>query len=298
VTGQRTFAVTGASGLVGRALCERLRSRGDRILRLVRRSASAADELSWDPESGSLDATRLAGIAGVVHLAGENVAAQRWSPEFKQRIRDSRVQGTRTLVAALAKVEPPPRVLVSASGVGFYGDRGSQWVDESSAAGEGFLVDVCMQWEGEARKLSDKARTVQLRIGMVLSKGGGALAEMLPVFRFGLGGRLGSGNQYISWIHLDDLVSAVLHALDSEMSGPVNAVGPAPVTQSEFAHALGRALGRPAFLPVPGFALRTVLGEFASEVLGGQRVRPQRLLESGFTFRYSDLPSALAAALS
>lgn len=295
---QRAIAVTGASGLLGRALCTRLRSRGDRVIELVRRPARNRDELSWDPESGTLDETALEDLYGVVHLAGENVANERWSPEFKQRIRDSRVLGTRTLVAALARTRRPPRVLLSASGVGYYGDRGDEWLDEASGPGSGFLVEVCQEWEAAARQLDGRARTAQLRIGMVLGRGGGALATMLPFFRWGVGGPLGSGKQYVSWISLEDVVGATLHALDAELRGPVNLVGPNPVRQRDFARALGKAVGRPALLPAPAVALRLVLGEFASEALAGQRARPAKLLQSGFSFRHPELGDALEAALS
>jgi uncharacterized protein (TIGR01777 family) len=295
---ERAIAVTGASGLLGRALCERLRRRGDRVIELVRRAARNRDELSWDPESGTLDETALEDLYGVVHLAGENVASERWSPAFKRRIRDSRVLGTRTLVAALARTRRPPRVLLSASGVGYYGDRGDTWLDEASGPGNGFLAEVCQEWEAAARQLDGQARTAQLRIGMVLGRGGGALATMLPFFRWGLGGPLGSGKQYVSWISLEDVVGATLHALDAELRGPVNLVGPNPMPQRDFARALGKAVGRPAFLPAPSVALRLVLGEFAGEALAGQRVRPAKLLQTGFSFRHPELSDALEAALS
>jgi uncharacterized protein (TIGR01777 family) len=283
---------------VGSAVCARLRARGDRVIELVRGQATAPDQLFWNPASGELDEAQLSGIDGVIHLAGENVAKERWSPEFKRRIRDSRVQGTRTLVAALEKAPKTPPVLISASGVGFYGDRGDAWVDEDSAPGEGFLADVCQQWEAAARRLDARARTVQLRLGMVLSDRGGALGKMLPAFRVGVGGPLGSGEQYVSWITLEDLVSVIERALDGEVRGPVNAVSPNPVVQREFARALGEVLRRPALLPVPGFALRLVLGELSQEALTGQRVRPQQLLHHGFAFRHTEIVAALRAVLA
>lgn len=295
---QRVFAVTGASGLVGRALTERWRARGDRVIEMVRRAARGPDELRWDPTAAEFDATPLEGMDGVVHLAGENVAAERWTAEFKERIRDSRVQGTRALVTALTRLEQAPRVLISASGVGYYGHRGDEWLEEDSAPGTGFMADVCQEWEAAARAFDARSRSVQLRIGMVLSHRGGALAKMLLPFRMGLGGRLGTGKQYVSYVGLDDLVRIVEHVLDDEaLQGPVNATAPSPVPQREFARALGQAVGRPAFMPVPAFAVRAVFGELSDEVLTGQRVRPKRLADSGFEFRHSGVDEALRAAL-
>lgn len=293
------YAITGASGFVGSALVERLRGDGEGVLRLVRGSAAAADAATWDPRTGAIDAARLDGIDVVVHLAGENVAGGRWTAARMQRIHDSRVVGTANLCRALAQLPRRPRVLVCASAVGFYGDRGDAELDEQSGAGTGFLAEVVHGWEtATAAAVHAGIRVVMLRIGLVLGRGG-ALAKMLPPFRLGLGGRLGSGRQYVSWIALPDLLAAIVFAArHDDLRGPVNATAPQPVTNREFTAALARVLHRPAVLPVPALALRLLFGRMADEaLLISQRVRPRRLLDAGFTFTEPQLDGALRAAL-
>jgi uncharacterized protein (TIGR01777 family) len=252
----------------------------------------------WDPEGGRVDAAGLEGVDAVVHLAGESVG-QRWTEAAKQRIVRSRVKGTRALAGALAGLARKPRVLVCASAVGIYGDRAER-VDEESATGSGFLADVAREWEAAAQPAAAAGiRVVNLRLGIVLSAEGGALARMLPPFRLGVGGRLGSGEQWMSWVSLEDVVGAIRFAMEREEArGPVNVVSPNPVTNAGFTAALGRALGRPTLLPVPGAALRLLFGQMADEaLLGGQRVQPSRLLALGYRFRHPELDGALAAAL-
>lgn len=294
------FLVSGASGLVGSALCPFLTTGGHRVSRLVRREARAADEVSWDPASGriKLDAGHTYDV--VVHLAGANIGRGRWDNAYKEEIRRSRVDATRKLARALAGLPEKPKVLVSASAIGFYGDRGNEAVDENAAPGRGFLAEVCRAWE-EATEPAHRAgiRVVNLRIGVVLTPAGGALAQMLPLFRLGLGGRVGSGAQYVSWIAPDDLCAAILHcAVVDALSGPVNAVAPNPAPNAELGRTLARVLHRPALLPAPATALRVALGEMAEELLlSSTRVWPRRLLESGFHFQYPDLESALRHVL-
>ncbi len=284
--------MSGASGLLGRAMGRTLEADGAVLTRLVRVGAPGKNQISWEPgQPLSLPSA----FDAVIHLAGESVVG-RWTTGKKARIRDSRVLGTRTLANAVARMEVKPRVFVAASAIGFYGDRGDEILTEASSAGRGFLAEVSREWE-EATAPVERAgvRVLHLRIGVVLSQYGGALGKMLLPFRLGLGGRLGSGKQWFSWIHVDDVVAAVLHVLGNEtVRGPVNLVGPNPVTNAEFTAALGAALRRPAIVPVPAFALRMVLGEMADEaLLGGQRVLPERLLASGYRFRFSRLTAAL-----
>ena len=292
--------VTGASGLIGSALVEWLHNRGDRALALRRAVGAARSEgPSWNPERGSIDLKSAGRLDAVVHLAGETIA-QRWTPEAQARIRSSRVEGTQLLCKALGQLDPKPRVLVSASAVGFYGDRGNELLDEDSSGGSGFLADTARGWEGATEPaMTAGIRVVHLRIGIVLTPKGGALARMLPVFRLGLGGRLGSGQQYWSWISLDDLLRAIAFALDTtSLTGPVNAVSPGVVTNREFTRLLARALARPALLPVPGFAVKVLLGEMGSEaLLGSTRTAPARLVRAGFTFHHAELGAALEAML-
>jgi len=296
------IAVTGASGLVGRAVCRALTSDGHRVVRLVRRAGEAADEARWTPTSGEVDTGALGAVDAVVHLAGENVAGGRWTTARKQHIHESRGPATARLCETLAALPEPPKVLVSASATGIYGDRGEELLDEMSDPAEAsdFLTRVALDWEAATRPLEDAgARVVHLRIGIVLDKAGGALAKMLPPFRLGLGGRLGDGKHWMSWITLHDLVRAVSWALEDDgLRGPVLAVSPSPVTNADFTRALGAALRRPTIFPVPGFALRLLFGEFAGVLLGSQRARPQRLLDAGFTFDHADLDGALRAALA
>jgi uncharacterized protein (TIGR01777 family) len=293
-------AITGSSGLIGSAVSRSLAAAGYAAVRLVRRSARSADEVSWDPAEGIRQRAALEGLAGVVHLAGENLAAGRWSEARKAQILNSRVQGTAALCAALAGLTRRPRALVSASAVGVYGNRGSEVLREDSDPGTGFLAGVCRDWEAATGAASAAGiRVVLARFGMVLSPKGGALKTMLTPFRLGVGGRIGSGTQYVSWIALDDVVGAILHALrDERLSGPVNVVAPAPVTNADFARALGRAVSRPAVLPLPAFAARLALGEMADELLlASQRVLPARLEATGYRFLHSRLDQALQHVL-
>ncbi|MEM8607707.1 MAG: TIGR01777 family oxidoreductase [Myxococcota bacterium] len=293
--------VTGASGLVGSALVPALGANGFDVVRLVRRDPSAPDEVRWDPAGGTLDSGALGGVVGAVHLAGDNIAEGRWTEAKKQRVRESRVQGTELVAQALAQQSPLPRFLVSASAIGYYGNRDDEVVDESAAAGDGFLASVCRDWEGATASAEAAGiRVVHARIGIVLARNGGALEKMKTPFMLGVGGRLGDGRQYMSWISLDDLVSALLFAVKTEsLRGPVNLVSPDPVTNAEFTATLGRVLKRPAVLPVPKFALRFGLGsEMANEMLlGGARVVPTVLHHAGFEWQYDSLEAALAAVL-
>jgi uncharacterized protein len=294
--------VSGASGLIGRAVVESLAGAGHRITRLVRTSAGAG-EFGWDPLAERLDLTSVAPVDAVVHLAGENVGA-RWTDERKRRIRDSRVRGTRLLSTAIAQLRPVPRVLVSASAIGIFGNRGDELLTESSPLGEpsdDFLASVCREWEAAA----DSARAAGIRVvhprfGVVLSPSGGALQRMLPVFRLGLGGRLGTGEQWISWISLPDVTAIVARAIeDSSLAGAVNVTAPEPVTNREFTRALGTVLHRPTPFPVPAALLRAGLGAMSEgTVLASARVLPSRLLESGYQFRHADLASALRDVLA
>lgn len=292
--------VSGATGVIGSAVCRELGARGHQIVRLTRFLAHAeAPAVEWQPAAGRLEAGALEGVEAVVHLAGEPIAEGRWTDAKKARILESRKSGTRLLATTLAALPVPPRVLVSASAVGIYGDRGDEVLTEESPPGEGFLAEVCRVWEGETEPASHAGiRVVHLRIGLVLGPAG-LLARMAPTFRFGLGGRLGDGRQWMSWIHQDDVVGAVRHALETErLAGPVNAVGPAPVTNRAFTKALASVLHRPAVLPVPAFALRTALGDLADEaVLASQRVLPARLEATGYVFRHPELEPALADVL-
>jgi uncharacterized protein len=296
------IAVTGSTGMVGTELVPALERDGHLVRRIVRGEIRDADqEISWDPATGKIDAQELNGIDAVIHLAGENIAGKRWSADFKRKILDSRTQGTRLLCDALAALDMKPAVLISASATGFYGSRGEELVDESSPAGSGFLAEVCREWEAATQKARDaEIRVVNLRIGPVLSPKGGALAKMLPPFKAGLGGVVGSGKQYLSWIALDDVVSAIQFALQSgQLSGPVNAVTPGAVTNYEFTKTLGRVLSRPTIFPMPAFAARLAFGEMADEMLlGGVRVEPRALTAAGFKFAYPQLESALQHLLA
>lgn len=296
----RRFLVSGSTGLVGSALTAFLSTGGHRVTRLVRGAANGGSgpgrAVSWDPAGGRLDPEAVSGHDVVVHLAGAGIADRRWTPERKALIRDSRVGGTGLLARTLAAAPSPPEVLVCASAVGFYGDRGEVELDEGSAGGSGFLADTARAWEAAARPAIDAGiRVVFLRLGMVLTPAGGALAKMLPPFRMGVGGPLGDGRQFWTWLAIDDLLTIVLHvAATEDLVGPVNAVSPSALRSADFASILGRVLGRPAVLPVPAPALRLVFGEMADEtLLAGAKVRPSRLLGSGFDFRYGELDAAL-----
>jgi len=295
------IAVTGASGLVGSALVSELRRKGIDVVRLVRRAPASNDEVRWDPEAGTIDATGLGGITGAIHLAGDNIASGRWTEAKKASIRNSRVRGTEVLAHALAQLSPKPRVFISASAIGYYGARGDQPVDESSAQGSGFLASVCGEWEAAADEARAAGiRVVHPRIGVVLASEGGALAKMKLPFLFGVGGPIGDGAQYMSWISSEDLVSALIFALGCEdLEGPVNLVSPTPVTNADFSATLGRVLHRPALLPVPKFALRLGVGsEMADEMLiGGARVIPASLRAHGFQWEHETLEPALRSLL-
>jgi uncharacterized protein (TIGR01777 family) len=294
-------ALSGASGLVGGALTAFLGGGGHRVQALVRRSARVgSDEIAWDPHSGSLDRAALAGCSAVVHLAGCGISARRWSPAYKAAIRSSRVDATRTLCTALAAMSTPPRTLLCASAIGWYGDGGDAELDESAPAGSGFLSTVCRDWEeATAPARAAGIRVVLLRTGIVLAADGGALRTMLPMFRAGLGGRLGGGRQWMSWITLDDVVGAIHHLLANEsVHGAVNLVAPLPCTNRDFTATLARALQRPALLPVPGGLVRLAMGEMGQTLaLDGARIVPRVLLESGFRFLHGDLAGALTAEL-
>jgi uncharacterized protein (TIGR01777 family) len=290
-------AVAGSSGLIGSALVYALRATDRRVLRLVRRAPTNADELFWNPETGEFDSSALEGVDAVVNLCGVNVGQKRWSGAFKQSLRDSRIEPTEVLSNAVAEAGVP--VLINASGVGYYGDTGSRTVDETAPPGAGFLSQLCVDWEAAtALAEHDGARVVLLRTGLVMAPDGGLLARLKPLFSLGLGGRLGNGRQYMPWISLEDEVRAVLFAITNEkLAGPVNLTGPAPVTNAEFTAALGRAVNRPTPLAVPAFALRTAFGEFASEgMLAGQRAIPAALERAGFHFHHNTIGEALAFA--
>ncbi len=293
--------VTGSSGLIGRALLSRLQAEGDEPLRLVRGDrALAPGEIRWNPEAETIDEEGLEGLDAVVHLAGERLDSGRWTRRRKERIRRSRVTGTQLLAGALARRRARPRVLVSASGAGYYGDRGAEPLDESSARGSGFLAELCDAWEKASEPAARAGiRVVHLRSGIVLSSAGGALRRMLPAFRLGLGGPFGDGRQYLPWIALDDLLRVILFSIRTDsFRGPVNTASPEPSTNAEFAAALGRVLRRPAVFPVPAFLLRLALGELAEEaLLAGQRILPSKLLAAGFTFGHPEIEGALRHAL-
>jgi uncharacterized protein len=293
-------AITGASGLVGSALGLALAARGDEVIPLVRSATPQRPGAAlWDPETERIDASAIEDLDAVVHLAGESIAGGRWTSERRRRIRDSRVLGTRLLCRTLARLERPPRVLISASAVGYYGDRGDEWLDERSSSGIGFISELCRAWEAEVEPAATRGvRVVRLRLGLVLTARGGALGSMLPLFRLGLGGRLGSGRQHLSFVTLPDLLALLKFAIDTDsLRGPVNAVAPHPSTNAAFTRALARRLSRPAILPVPGWALRAALGGFASELLASRRVTPSAAVRAGFAFAHATLESALATAL-
>jgi uncharacterized protein len=296
--------VTGATGRIGTLLVRELLGRGDEVTVLSRNPGRAraalgeVEAVAWDPAAAPAPAAALSGRDGVVHLAGEDVA-QRWSEDAKRRIHESRERGTRNLVEGLRAAESRPRVLVSSSAVGYYGDRGDDPVDEDAPPGTGFLAEVCVAWEREAQRAAELGlRVVRVRTGVVLDSEGGALSKMLPFFKLGAGGPVAGGRQYLSWVHRDDLVGIQLAALGgAEWSGPVNATAPEPATNRDFSHALGRALHRPAFAPVPGLAVRALYGDMAEMVTGGQRAVPRRALELGYAFRHPTLDEALRSAL-
>jgi uncharacterized protein (TIGR01777 family) len=288
--------VSGSSGLIGSAVVRALRRDGDDVVPLVRSGGDGRSAVAWDPASGRFDAVGAEGADAVVHLAGRSIAG-RWNAEGKQAIRESRVVGTRLLAQGLADLTRRPPVLIVASATGYYGDRGDEILDESSSVGSGFLAEVCRDWEAAADPARRAGiRVVHLRFGVVLAKEGGALAQMLTPFRLGLGGKLGSGDQWMSWVALEDVVEVVRAAISGDASGPLNVVAPNPVRNEEFTRTLGRVLSRPTFFSVPAFAARLAFGEMADEaLLASSRAVPKRLLDAGFRFRHAELEDALRA---
>jgi len=301
--GNSRLLLSGASGMLGTALHQALTARRFSVLQLVRRAPAGADQLQWKPGQAApfaqLDA--LEGCSGAIHLSGANVAGHRWTAAYKREMTASRVDSTRALATALARLRQPPRTLLVASAVGIYGDRGEEMLDETSAPGAGYLADLCQEWEAAAQPAVEAGvRVVHLRFGVVLGPGPGALAKMLPLFRMGLGGPLGSGRQWMSWISLADAVAAILFVLRTpSLAGAVNLTAPQAVTNAEFTRAFGRAVHRPALLPAPAFALRLARGEMAGEaLLASARVHPAKLLAAGFQFTHSTINLALGAALA
>ena len=285
------IAITGASGLIGTALVGHLKSEGHTVQKLVRRKALSPDEVFWDPRSGDIDLAALEGVDAIIHLAGANVGDKRWTKKYRAEILNSRLLGTTTIANAVSTLKPD--VFISASAIGWYGETGNRAVSESDRPGDDFLAAVCKQWEA-ASDLATDTRVVKIRTGLVLDSTGGALGKMLPLFKFGVGGKLGNGKQWWSWITLHDQIRAIVFALENPISGPVNVTAPNPVTNQEFTSALARAMHRPALFPAPALALKIVLGGFSSEVLGSKRVVPQVLQEAGFTWDYPHITEALA----
>ncbi|MBL1105978.1 TIGR01777 family oxidoreductase [Streptomyces sp. 5-8] len=292
------IAVAGASGLIGSALVRSLAADGHEVVRLVRRTPRGPDEVRWDPARQHVDASGLAGCDVVVNLAGAGVGDRRWTPEYKRLIRDSRVLGTAALAEAVVSLPRPPRVFLNGSAIGFYGETGDRVVDEGAPPGDGFLPGLCVEWEEAAAPVEEAGvRTVFLRTGLVVARGGGAWGRLFPLFRAGLGGRLGDGRQYWSYIALHDEVAAIRHLMDGEeLAGPFNLTAPQPLTNREITAAMGRELHRPTAFAVPAPVLRAALGELAGDVLGSQRVVPKRLLESGFRFAFPGIDEAIRAA--
>jgi len=284
------IAISGSSGLIGTALVGHLKSEGHTVQRLVRRAPVAADEVQWDPQTGFVDLTALAGVDAIIHLAGVGVGDKRWTKKYKSEILNSRLLGTTTIAKAVAELRP--QVFISASAIGWYGESGNRAVVETDRVGDDFLAAVCREWESAA-DLAGDVRTVKIRTGLVLDPTGGALGKMLPLFRLGFGGKLGSGKQWWSWITLHDQIRAIVFALENPISGAVNVTSPNPVTNQEFTSALARALHRPAVFPAPAIALKIALGGFSSEVLGSKKVIPHVLQEAGFTWDYPHITQAL-----
>ncbi len=284
------IAISGSSGLIGSALVGHLKSEGHTVQRLVRRSPIAPDEVQWDPQTGYVDISALEGVDAVIHLAGVGVGDKRWTKKYKSEILNSRLLGTTAIAKAVAQLKP--QVFISASAIGWYGESGNRAVVETDRVGDDFLAAVCREWEAAA-DLAGDVRTVKLRTGLVLDPTGGALGRMLPLFRLGFGGKLGSGKQWWSWITLHDQLRAIEFALTNPISGPVNLTSPNPVTNQEFTSALARALHRPAVFPAPAIALKIALGGFSSEILGSKKVIPHVLQEAGFTWDYPHITDAL-----
>ncbi len=296
------IAISGSTGLVGSELVKTLKARGHKVRRLVRsENEMGADNILWDPRQGIRDLFRLEGIDAFVNLSGENIGSGRWTGRRKKELYQSRVESTRLLVDRIGRLQKKPSVFVSASAIGYYGDRGDVILDEKSSPGEGFLAELCQAWESEARRAKDKGmRAVFTRFGVILSDRGGALAKMLPIFKLGAGGRLGSGKQWMSWIAISDVVAAIIHALEKDkLQGPVNVVSTNPVQNEVFTKTLGRVLRRPTFFPAPAFGLKLALGQMAQELLlASQRVAPKELERTGFQFAYPELEGALREVLS
>jgi uncharacterized protein (TIGR01777 family) len=288
------IAVTGASGLIGTALVGYLKSEGHTVQRLVRRPVVAPDEIQWDPKTGYVDIEALRGVDAVIHLAGVGVGDKRWTKKYKAEILNSRLLGTTAIARAVAEVKP--QVFISASAIGWYGESGNRAVIESDKVGDDFLAAVCREWEAAA-DIAHGVRTVKIRTGLVLDPTGGALGKMLPLFRLGLGGKLGNGKQWWSWITLHDVIRAISFILENKIEGPVNLTSPNPVTNQEFTSALARAMHRPALFPAPALALKVALGGFSSEILGSKKVVPQELMNAGFTWDYPHITNALTALI-
>lgn len=283
-------AITGASGLIGSALVGHLKAEGFTIQKLVRRKPIATDEVQWDPITGAVDLAALEGVDAIIHLAGAGVGDKRWSKKYKAEILNSRLLGTTTIATAVSQLQPT--VFISGSAIGWYGETGNRSMNESDRSGDDFLASVCLQWEAAA-DTAEKVRTVKIRTGLVLDPTGGALGRMMPLFKIGLGGKLGSGKQWWSWITLHDQVKAISYLLEKDIEGPVNLTTPNPVTNSEFTAALARALKRPALFPAPAIALKLALGGFSSEILGSKKILPEVLTSAGFTFDFPHLGAAL-----
>jgi uncharacterized protein (TIGR01777 family) len=288
------IAITGASGLIGAALVGHLKSEGHTVQRFVRRPVVAPDEIQWDPKTGYVDIEALRGVDAIIHLAGVGVGDKRWSKKYKAEILNSRLLGTTAIAHAVNEVKP--QVFISASAIGWYGESGNRAVVESDRVGDDFLAAVCREWEAAA-DLATGTRVVKIRTGLVLDPTGGALGRMLPLFRLGLGGKLGNGKQWWSWITLHDQIRAITFLLENNISGPVNLTSPNPVTNQEFTSALARAMHRPALFPAPAIALKIALGGFSSEILGSKKVTPQTLTDAGFIWDYPHITSALAALI-
>ena len=285
------IAITGATGMIGSALVGHLKSEGHTVQKLVRRPVVSSDEIAWEPKAGTIDLAALEGVDAIIHLAGANVGDRRWTKRYKAEILNSRLLGTNTIATAVSQIKPS--VFISASAIGWYGETGNRAVTENDRPGDDFLATVCKEWEGAA-DLAGDVRTIKLRTGLVLEPTSGALGKMLPLFRFGLGGKLGSGKQWWSWITLHDQIKAICFLLENQIEGAVNLTSPNPATNQEFTSALARAMRRPALFPVPSFALKVVLGGFSTEILGSKRVIPQKLIDAGFQFDFPHLAPALA----
>jgi len=292
-------AVTGSSGLIGSSLVSFLSEKSVTVSKILRENTKD-DDISWKPEDGDWDSAFTGGVDGIVHLAGENIASGKWTRKKKEKIRNSRIEGTTRLCEHILKLPTPPSVLVCASAIGYYGNRGVEFLNEGSSRGSGFLPDVCLGWEEAAESVSKAGiRVVNVRFGIVLSKDGGALAKMMTPFKIGMGGKIGSGTQYMSWVAMDDVTGAIYHTLTTDsLKGPVNVTAPNPVTNKEFTSTLGEVLKRPAVVPMPAFAAKLAFGEMANDLLlASTKVAPKRLSDSGYKFQYPELENALKHVL-